>query len=59
MENLYQTKKDEFTNKSIKFIYEQVKNEKGSHGDAYSHDKFFKESATNDTLKNHILEKIG
>jgi hypothetical protein len=58
-QELYDTKDREFIKKSTSMIYEVVKKEMRLRGKDYTHDKFFKEIPTNNTIKTHILKKIS
>lgn len=56
--NLFDDKKDEFTERAINLIFQVVEQEIKVRGDSYSHDKFFKEISTNSIIRSHILENI-
>ena len=55
---MFSIKKDEIIQKSINMVYEVVKIEITKRGESYSHDKFFKETSTNDIIRNHFLKNI-
>jgi hypothetical protein len=53
-EEIYNSKREEFTQKVIEIIFERVEIEMENRGDVYTHDKFFKEIPTNGIMKSYI-----
>ncbi|MEN6381783.1 MAG: hypothetical protein ABFC86_00745, partial [Rectinema sp.] len=56
---LYESKGPEFTERSINFVFEVVEQEMAMRGEVYTHDKFFKEMATDNIIRTHILKNIS
>ena len=54
---LYNDKSDEITRKAINYVAEVVKMARSERKDLYTHDKFFKEIATNKRIRNYVIEK--
>ncbi len=59
IKNLYETMGENFTEKSINWIFEVVEKQINIRGSVYTHDKFFKETPTNDLIKSHILQHLS
>lgn len=58
-QELFDSKSDEYTERTMNLIFEVVEMEMRVRGDVYTHDKFFKEITTNNKIRAHILEKIS
>jgi hypothetical protein len=55
IENLYKAKSAKYTERAINLIFEVVEKEMDMRGEIYTHDKFFKEIPTNNTIKQKVL----
>jgi len=50
---------EEITNRAISCVGEVVRKAQADRGDLYTHDKFFKEIATNKLIRDHVIEKLS
>jgi hypothetical protein len=58
IEDIYAVELPTITEKAISLIQEIVTEQIQSRGDLYTHDKFFKEIATNNIIKTHVLKSL-
>jgi len=58
LEAVYRDRAEEITNRAISYVGEVVRKAQIERGDLYTHDKFFKEIATNKLIRDHVLEKL-
>ena len=56
---LYGDRGEEITNRAISCVGEVVRKAQADRGDLYTHDKFFKEIATNKLIRDHVIEKLS
>jgi hypothetical protein len=59
IEDLYKNRVEDIIKKAISYVSEVVRKIQADRGDLYTHDKFFKEIATNKLIRDHVTEQLN